>query len=450
MGEPVWTPPITERSIGLGFYLSPTAGVDGVVKASAEDFRVDEVSSYPRPDAEGRFTILRVESQGWEQHELAEAIARRLGLPHRALQWAGTKDRRAVTERLFSYPGHPPAFPDLDLPRTRLIEAYRARDGLQLGDHYGNRFDIHLRELSAAAPEARERFAGTLSSLRERGGIPNFYGPQRFGEVRPITHEVGRAIVRGDFAQAVEIYLAAVPEGDERPVDPARLAYGQDHDVQKALRDFPREYRFERSLLEHLARGHTPQRALRALSRELRLLFVHAYQSLLFNRWLTERYRRGLGLGVVSEGDWILRIGRDGTLRGEDAVPVEADNLPECSALVARAQALVAGPLVGYDTRTLAGVPGEILRQVLAEEELDTAAFKLPAAPELASRGSWRAALIPLPPIQIGVEEGRDGAGPFARFRFTLPRGSYATVVLREFTKRGAGGAATSEWSRAF
>jgi tRNA pseudouridine13 synthase len=309
---------------------------------------------------------------------------------------------------------------------------------LRLGDHFGNRFDVRLRGLAEPVGEAEGAYRATLEALRGAGGIPNFYGPQRFGEVRPITHEVGRAIVQGDFAAAVEIYLAAVPMGDERPVDPARIAYGQDHDAAKALRDFPREYRFERSLLEHLARGHTPERALRALSRELRLLFVHAYQSLLFNRWLSERHRRGLALTEVIAGDWVLRRGRDGTVRGEDAVPVEVDNLPECSALVARGQALVGGPLIGFDLRTPVGEAGEILACVLSEEKLDPHAFQLPATPELASRGSWRPALVPLPPIDLTAESGPDDPSPSARFRFTLPRGAYATVVLREFTKNGA------------
>lgn len=432
-----WIPSPAERSIGLGFFLSQTPGVHGVLKTSAEDFRVDELSAYPHPDPAGRFTILRIESQGWEQHELADAIARRLGLPRYSVQWAGTKDRRAVAERLFSFVGERPEV-DLGLPRVKVVEAYRAREGLRLGYHFGNRFDVRLRGLVAPPESVDVAYRETLKDLRNRGGVPNFFGPQRFGEVRPITHEVGRAIVQGDFDAAVEIYLARIPPEDERAADPARVRYGRDHDAEKALREFPVEYRFERSLLQHLAKGHTPERALRALSRELRLLFVHAYQSLLFNRWLSERHRRGLSLSALVEGDWIVRRGRDGTLRADTAVPVSADNLPECSGLVDRGQALVAGPLTGYETRVPPGSGGEILARVLEEERLDPSAFKLPSAPELASKGAWRAALIPLPPIDLAVSGDETGGGATARFRFTLPKGAYATVLLREFTKTGA------------
>ena len=434
---PVWTPPEKEIVIGLGFYHSETPGAEGSLKVTPGDFRVDEVSAYPRPDPEGRFTVLRVESEGWEQHELAAALARRLNLDRYAVQWAGTKDRRAVSERLFSYVGTPPAG-ELDLPRTRLLETYRAREGLRLGYHFGNRFQITLKNLVETAATSESRYRATAQALREAGGVPNFFGPQRFGEVRPITHEVGRAVVRGDLDGAVEIYLAAVPTTDERPADPARLAYGRDHDPVTALRDFPAEYRFERTLLEHLARGHSAERAFRALGRELRLLFVHAYQSLLFNRWLTERRRRGIGLREVVVGDRVLRRGRDGTMRGDEAVPVDADNLPECSRLVSRDQATVAGPLVGFETPLPPGPAGEVLATLLAQEQLDPAAFQLPRTPELASRGSWRPALFAVPPLDILVEASVSESGSTARFQFSLPRGAYATVLLREFTKSGA------------
>ena len=150
--------------------------------------------------------MLRVVSHDWEQHELGAAIARRLRLPRNSLEWAGTKDRRAVAERLASYRGLPPAEP-LDLPRVEVVEVYRARDGLVLGHHYGNSFDIRIDELLLPPADAVRAFRTIEAELRAAGGLPNFFGPQRFGEVRPITHEVGRWVVRGDIARAVDVYL---------------------------------------------------------------------------------------------------------------------------------------------------------------------------------------------------------------------------------------------------
>jgi tRNA pseudouridine13 synthase len=271
--------------------------------------------------------------------------------------------------------------------------------------------------------------------LRAAGGIPNFFGPQRFGEVRPVTAEVGRHLARGDAARAVEEYLVSLPTGTPPgPGDAARGRYAESHDAGRALVEFPAEYSFERTLLEHLARGHPPERALRGLPRELRLLFVHAFQSLLFNRWLSRRHAEGLPLDRPIAGDRIVRYERDGTLRSHDAVAAWPDNLPECTDLVARGRAVVAGALVGYATPRDPGRPGELLEEVLRAEGVERDAFRLPIAPEVASAGAWRPILVPVPPI--GLEEEAESV----TFRFALPRGAYATVVLREFLKTGASG----------
>ena len=432
MGPTGPRPPAQDVAFGMEFYRSRTPGVTGRTKASPDDFHVSEISDYPLPDPAGSFTILRLESWEWEQHELGAAIARRLELPHASVRWAGTKDRRAVTERLFSYLGPPPEG-ELGLPRVRLLDAYTAREGLSLGHHFGNAFEIRVIGLEAPAADAAEGFRATERELRQCGSWPNFFGPQRFGEVRPVTHEVGRCLVRGDVAGAVETYLAARPPGTPDSVgDAARAAYAATHDVARALREFPAHYRFERAILERLARGDPPERAIRALSRDLRLLFVHAFQALLFNRWLSRRYREGLPLDRPLPGDWILRVGRDGTVRSQEGVPVSADNEQECADLVARGGGLLAGPLVGFETPGGDGPAGALLEAVLRDERIDRSMFRLPATPEIASRGAFRPAVLPVPPIGISpVEDG-------VRFRFALPKGAYATVLLREFLKTGA------------
>ena len=184
------------------------------------------------------------------------------------------------------------------------------------------------------------------------------------------------------------------------------------------------------------SRGQPAERALRALSRELRTLFVHAYQSFLFNRWLSARHARGLSMTAPLAGDTLLRVARNGTIPGTSPVPVSSDNLPECAELAQRGRAVVAGPLVGHATPRPEGVPGELLAEVLSADGLGPEAFRLPKTPDLASAGSWRAALIPTPPIAIEPGTGRTGSGSW--FRFSLPKGSYATVLLREFTKTDA------------
>lgn len=430
-----WLPPEDERFLGLDFYATEAPGLGGRLKRDPEDFRVQELSAYPIPDPEGPVTILRVESQGWEQHELTDRIAQQLGLSAQAIRWAGTKDRRAIAERILSYRGPPPAPGRIAIHNVEVREIYRAREELVLGHHYGNRFDIRLREVPGAPDEVQQRAHAVRGELASARGFPNFFGAQRFGEVRPMTHSVGRALVQGDVARAVDIYLCAIPPGEVPLGAAARTSYAEHRDPVRALREFPPALRFERQLLDHLARGQPPARALRALGRPLRTLFIHAYQAHLFNRYLSHRWKVGLSLLEPSTGDWLLRVARDGTVPGRDPIPVSDDNLVEARALTAEEKARLVGPLVGYATRALQGPGGDLFEAILREDGVSRDQFRLPATPDLASAGNWRPFWCPLPPIDIRWDPpGPDGG---LRFTFNLPRGTYATVLLREFTKRG-------------
>lgn len=436
MPPPRWLPPPGERDLGLEFYATIAPGVGGRLKRSPEDFRVDELSAYPLPAPDGPVTVLRILSRGWEQHELTDRLARQLGIPRHRIRWAGTKDRRAVAERILSYRGEPPAAGQVVLPNVEVLEAYRARDELVLGHHYGNRFHLRLSDVAESADVVRDRLARIQSELGAAAGFPNFFGLQRFGEVRPITHRVGQALVRGDVARAVEVYLCDLPPGEVPLAAEARRNYSAHRDPARALQEFPPALQFERTLLDHLARGHPPDRALRALGRPLRTLFVHAYQAYLFNRYLSRRRAADISPIEPVPGDRLLRVARDGTVPGRDPVPVSPDNLSEARALVARGSARLAGPLVGYSTPRLAGPPGDLLEGLLNEEGVSRDRFRLPATPDISSAGNWRPLWTAVPPLETRVTRA-DGSTD-VEWVFNLPRGTYATVLLREFMKVGA------------
>ncbi|HKS59761.1 MAG TPA: tRNA pseudouridine(13) synthase TruD, partial [Thermoplasmata archaeon] len=246
-------------------------------------------------------------------------------------------------------------------------------------------------------------------------------------------------LVRGDAAQGVALYLEMPGPDPKGPGEEARRRYRDTRDARAALRDFPLEFRFERILLDHLARGQSPTRALAGLSRELRMLFIHAYQSLLFNRFLSLRWHEGVRFDQPIIGDTVLRVARDGTVPSTNAVPVEADNLEEVRTLVSRGGGRVAGPLIGYATPEGAGRPGAWIDTILEEEQIRRPMFRLPELPEIASSGAYRPLLVPTPPIQVSTESPGETDARL-RLRFALPKGAYATVVLREFMKAGSSG----------
>ncbi len=420
--------------MGIHTYATATEGIGGVLKLDPQHFRVDEISRYPAPRRDGPVLVLRVEALDIEQNELLRRLSGWLGLPLGKFGIAGTKDRRALSTQLISCPY-------VDLPAggphlsgVRLLESYRAEEGLFLGHLYGNAFDVMVSEVEVPLSQGQDRVRSTMEQLERFGGYPNFFGPQRFGEVRPVTHRVGRVLVLGSMAEAVETYLTLETEGEASDGKLARQSYRQHHDARRALTEFPLHLRFERLLLERLARGDSPERAFRALPRHLKSLFVHAYQSYLFNEYLSLRLKEGLPLVHPMPGDLLQRRGADGLTGDMPPVVVMPDNLPEAEAMIASGRAVVAAPLIGTDSPSLSGRPGELFRQVLEVEQVQPSDFHLSDVPRLSSHGALRPLLARLPYhfYRRTVEWTADGS---PRFRFCLDKGCYATVLLREFLK---------------
>lgn len=148
------------------------------LKATAEDFQVDEVLDIPL-DGEGEHLWLWVEKRELNTEEAARRLARAAGVPVKLVSYAGLKDRQALTRQWFSL--HLPGKADPDLAGAqsdalRVLECKRHRRKLQRGAHSANGFRLRLRDISAPSEQVEAR----LCQLREQG-VPNYFGLQRFG-----------------------------------------------------------------------------------------------------------------------------------------------------------------------------------------------------------------------------------------------------------------------------
>jgi len=217
-----------ERDVGIVGYLTSTPGVGGTIKSAPEDFVVEEISAPPAVSADGRYTIAKIRVRNWETNRLVRAFARALHISRKRIGYAGTKDKHAVTTRLFSFEDIlPEAIHGLRLKDVDVLDAFRSDRPLELGDLAGNRFRIVVKDLLVGPEVASRTVEETARALQIAGGFPSFFGIQRFGSVRPITHVVGRHLVRGEFRDAVEAYVANPLEGE----DP------ESFEVRSALRD---------------------------------------------------------------------------------------------------------------------------------------------------------------------------------------------------------------------
>jgi len=296
-----------EAAIGLEVYGTDAPGIGGRLKRSPEDFLVEEVSAYPPRFDGGPFTIAKVTAQNWEMNRLVRQLSKSLGIARERIGFAGTKDKRAITSQLMSFPVPADRLMQLSLHQIAISDPYPAKRGITIGDLVGNAFTIRVTETELHDDALSTAVADTTEQLEALNGFPNFFGVQRFGAVRPITHEVGKWIVKGDLEKAVMTYAANPLPNEREESREARKRLQEEGDFEQALSYYPKIMTFERTLIGHLSRNPGDHAgAISTLPSNLQMMFVHAYQSFLFNRMLSERVRRGIPLDRPVEGDVVL------------------------------------------------------------------------------------------------------------------------------------------------
>jgi len=439
-----------EQAVGIDYYVSDADGIGGQLRTDPEDFRVQEIENFdPEPIGadSGAYpeVLLRATLREWDTNDFAGRISDALGISRERVAWAGTKDKHAVTTQLFTVrDADPEAVAALDVQGAAIDVLGRTGRSISFGDLHGNRFEIRVREADPGATELIEETTGALrdwvgDDTDRTAGVPNWFGQQRFGSQRPVTHEVGLDIVRGEWREAVLSYVANPFETERESTRSARefiaeQAASDDPDWQACLDEIPGYLGYERSMLHRLVEdgAETPadfRNALEAVPWNLQRLFVNAAQSYVFNRILSERLRRGLPFDRPVEGDVCCFAAREAP--GGVYAP-DTDRLQEVSGErvsvmerhCSRGRAFVTAPLVGTETDLAAGEPGAIEREILDELDLAPGDFDLPGNFE--STGTRRAILVRTE-LTVDADE--------CRFEFALPSGSYATAIMREYLK---------------
>ncbi len=407
-------------------YITQDApGLGGRLKERPDDFLVEELPLY-HPAGSGEHLYLMIEKRDLSTFDAVDIVAEHFGVKSRSIGYAGLKDKHAITRQVLSVhaPGRGPAdFPMLRHDRLSVLWVDQHTHKLRRGDLKGNRFSIRVRGVGLTAAVQATRQMERLSQV----GLPNRFGPQRFGHLGN-NHLVGLAIIQGDW-QSVLDHLLGPSREHPLPQAEARAAYARG-DFRAAHEAFPRLLRAERQALGVLASGGSPAKAVNAIEPRARLFYLSAFQSAVFNAVLDRRIDDGtwdtpmLGDIVMSHDDRSERSVNPATLDDECAA---------CRGLAASPT----GPMWGGRTPTADGKPHELELQVLAELGLTPKDIDAYArTPGVVFKGSRRPLRVPITDVQ--VEAGADAHGQYLRCAFDLPRGSFATVALDELMKNGA------------
>jgi tRNA pseudouridine13 synthase len=420
---------VPEEEIGISVYLTKDVqGIHGRLKLEPEDFVVEEESIFPPEDAEGPITVAVVKHRNWEMNRLVRRLSANLRMGRGMVAFAGTKDKRSVATQVMTFHARLEDVAALQIPDVEILRTYRSRLDTRLGNLIGNRFKIVVNEIEP--DRAEERIAAVSVKVTELGGFPNFFGVQRFGVTRPITHLIGKAMVRGDFEKAVMLYLGEETEYEFDECKEARRFIAETRDFKKALEIFPESLTFERMMLGHLSRNPGDYAgAIRTLPRNLVMMFVHAYQSFLFNRILSLRIEANIPLDIAIEGDVILPLDKNGLPDHRRYVRATSVNIERVNEQIANGRGFISGSLFGSNPALAEGAMGEIERRVVKEEALESEDFIVTQLLEASSKGMRRELISPVKDLLYKV----DGAS--ASFSFGLNKGCYATSLLREYMK---------------
>ncbi|MDH7594015.1 MAG: tRNA pseudouridine(13) synthase TruD [Methanomicrobiales archaeon] len=407
-----------EIALGMHYYATFTPGIGGALRRSPEDFVVEELSV--PPENEGPYLLCRLTKKNWEMQRVVKEIAKSLHISPKRISWAGTKDRRAVTTQMISIYGvDPEAIASVSLREIELAMVGRSRRGLSLGMLQGNRFRIRIRDCDPEDLEARVHEMAASAKV----GFPNYYGIQRFGVIRPVTHIVGERLLQGDPRGAVMAYVGIAFKTEPDEAVSAREAFLRSEDTGQALREFPRTLSFERAILQSL-HNHPGDflLAIQCLPPKLLSMFVSAFQSYLFNIALSERWQDGLPLHEPRIGDLLIF----GSGRVEK---VTAGGLEDARMHCRRGRANPALYIPGAKESPLNEVIPPIVRQFLMEKGITESGFKL-ASEMVGARfdGFYR-------PVTLCTKIASEVEDTNVLLEFVLQPGQYATTVCREFMK---------------
>lgn len=396
--------------------LSKTNPLKGIIKHSPEDFIVEEITKTGKvlgvdesivasdigvsEDPKGKFIVFIMQKKDWNTIQALNALAKKVHRGIRSVAFAGTKDRTSISTQLCSiYGASRDILMSTHVKDIKINSAWQSNCGVKMGDLSGNRFTATIRGMGNGI--------GIVSDIAaELGGIfPNYFGAQRFGS-RDNNTKIGLSILKGDFESCAMSFLTDTV--NERNLDSieARERLANEGDFVAAMNYFPKYLKYERSVIQYLSQHPTDfANAMRRLPRQLMLMFVHSVEAMIFNMEVETRLK--LHGSAPIEGDLLCGADRLG--------------FPDISNLQGEGR-FILGNIVGYETNL-----NDIEKEILEKLGITSGDFKVGRMPELNCKGGHRVIFAPFTGFSFA------DSGDNIRMSFSLPSGSYATVLLSEF-----------------
>jgi tRNA pseudouridine13 synthase len=399
---------------GMECYSTNFAGINGTIKETNEEFQVSEIIDYaflkppnfsPVQNNEHRFPLYLLEKHNIDSNHAVIEIKKQSGLKLRIM---GIKDAKAETSQYASSEQTKNLPKYIITPKTKLNLLGFLRIPLSKSALIGNSFKIKINQTSDN---------NIQPFLLELNKIANFYGLQRFGSERMVTHLVGKALLERNYNKAIEYLLSYTTKYDSKFSKEIRERSRDPNNYQKLIKIMPKGMDLERLILYALVEGKDSIAVLRSVPINIRRLFVQAYQSYVFNKCLSNALLCNEDIQKCKDGDLCFEIERPlvfGKIRKfREGIDSNNDVMPAIR-------------LVGYNYQPGKNRFDHITKRILSDENILPSYFYLKDLQELS--------------LQMGFRQTLLCCSEFSHFdmldlSFKLAKGSYATVLLRELIK---------------
>lgn len=389
------------------------------LKRIPEDFQVDELSQVT--STSGPFALYQLTKQSIGTLEVINMVVDRWKIPRRRISYGGLKDKHALTTQFVTV-HHGPKKP-LTQRSFELEYLGQVRQAFVPADIDGNRFTITLRDMTVQEIERAESAAEDV----RRDGVPNYFDDQRFGSLGSSGEWIAKPWCLGDWERTLWLALAD-PHRDDRSDDKKQKAILRDHwgrwcECKQAL---SRSHR--RSIVTFLADKEAAGKlidfrgAFCNLNIDLRGLYLSAFQSALWNRMLTRRLKENAAPTSVIPFELksgpACFVSAFSSSSDSEAVPLEEEF-----------------PLPSARGKLEEGPTLDLLNAVVAEEGLEKRQLRVKYPRDSFFSKSSRKTIIAIPDLEFEFSD--DDLYPKhkkVRLTFDLPRGSYATILIKRLT----------------
>ena len=387
--------PKIDSEIGISAYTTNFPGCGGVIRKQKEDFNVSELiteKSSSRICSESGFAVYKLQKNGIDTTHALGEIFKKHGIRLKSL---GLKDASAITEQFVFTTYKTDKHFEVNESKYNLKKVGFTDKILSKKEMIGNHFRI---KIDGASNE--------LSKFNEFDKILNFYGYQRFGSRRPVTHLIGRAMIQKNFVDAVDLLLSFTSEYDRDENTKLRQLMSDPSNYPEAIKIIPKNMDLEKIALKEMIEHNDPVRALRALPLSIRRFFVQSYQSYIFNHTLSRSLDAGEELFSPQSDD--VCYNKNGELGKFENDPLQRLSVP----------------FVGYSYYKKTRFHYYI-EKILRDEGITHKDFFSKDIQEISSEGGFRNSSIKCDDYNV-----QDNV-----VSFSLSRGSFATIILREIIK---------------